>query len=91
VEQQEAGMGSITFRDRFDPLDLEIIDRVYDVACAYVEARDTDRDTDKDAEEQDALRKQVFASAVVGPLDFDKLCDEVLASIDRHRIKARPA
>jgi len=78
-------MGSLSFRDKFDPLDLEIIDRVYEVACAYIEARDLYRDKNNDPMEKDALRKQVFASAGVGPIDFDRLCDEVLPSIDPHR------
>jgi hypothetical protein len=32
-------MGSLNARHAFDPLDLEIIDRVYEVACAHIEAR----------------------------------------------------
>jgi hypothetical protein len=33
-------MGAISRRPKFDPADLELIDRVYAVACAYIEARD---------------------------------------------------
>ena len=84
-------MGSMTLRQKFDPLDLEIVDRVYEVACAYIEARDLYRNTDKDAEEEDVLRKRVFALAGPGQLDFDTLCDDVLASIDEHRILSRAA
>jgi len=81
----EAAMGSMTLRQKFDPLDLEIIDRVYEVACAYIEARDLYRDTDKDAEEEDFLRKRVFALAGLDQLCFDTLCDAVIASIDEYR------
>jgi hypothetical protein len=88
---QEAAMGSSNLRQKFDPLDLEIIDRVYEVACAYIEARDLYRDTDKDAEEEDALRKLVFALAGPGQLDFDTLCDDVLASIDEYRTMSQAA
>ena len=84
-------MGSMTLRQKFDPLDLEIVDRVYDVACAYIEARDLYRDTDKDAEEKDVLRKRVFALAGPDQLDFDTLCDDVLASIHEYRIMSRAA
>jgi hypothetical protein len=84
-------MGSMTLRQKFDPLDLEIIDRVYEVACAYIEARDLYRETEKDAEEEEALRKQVFALARTGQLDFDTLCDDVLASMDEHRTMSRAA
>jgi hypothetical protein len=72
-------------RQKFDPLDLEIVDRVYEVACAYIEARDLYRDPAKDTDEDDTLRKQVFAMVGDGPLDFDTLCDRVLASMDRYK------
>jgi hypothetical protein len=81
-------MGSLNLRRKFDPLDLEIIDRVFEVACAYIEARDLYRDPTKDAEEEEILRKQVFALADNGRLDFDTLCDQVLASIDQYRSRA---
>jgi hypothetical protein len=84
-------MGAITPRQKFDPLDLEIVDRVYEVACAYIEARDLYRDTDKNADEEDVLRKCVFALAGHGQLDFDTLCDDVLASIDEYGIISRAA
>jgi hypothetical protein len=84
-------MGSMTLRQKFDPLDLEIVDGVYEVACAHIEARDLYRDTDKDAEEEDALRKWVFAVAGPGQLDFDTLCDDVLANIHEYRIMSRAA
>jgi hypothetical protein len=84
-------MGSTTLRQKFDPLDLEIVDRVYEVACAYIEARELYRDTDKDSEEEDVLRRRMFALAGVGQLDFDTLCDDVLASIDEYRVMSRAA
>src|SRR5262249_48092261 len=85
----EASMGSLNLRQKFDPLDLEIIDRVYDVARAYIEARDLYRDTTKDAQEEHVLRKQVFALAGPAFLDFDTLCDRVLLSIDQYRSMSR--
>lgn len=33
-------MASLNPRQRFDPLDLELINRVYEAAYAYIEARD---------------------------------------------------
>ena len=75
-------MGSSNPRQKFDPFDLELIDRVYDVACAYMEARDLYRDKAEDTEEEHALRKMVFACASKGPLDFDTLCERVLASMN---------
>jgi hypothetical protein len=53
-----------SFKRAFDPLDLEIIDRVYEVAWAHVEAREPDRDTARDGERQKALRKKSSASHV---------------------------
>jgi hypothetical protein len=37
----------------FKPLDLEILDRVYEAAWAALQALDPFRDTDKDGERQD--------------------------------------
>jgi hypothetical protein len=73
---------------QFDPLHLELLDRVYEVACLHIEADNLCRTTDeKDmAIEQDALRQQIFALAGTGLINFDPLCDKVLASI----VECRP-
>ena len=84
-------MGTLNLRQKFDPFDLELIDRVYEVACAYIEARDLYRDTEKDTQEEDVLRKTMFTCAGTGPLDFDNLCDRVLASMDDYRTSSRAA
>jgi hypothetical protein len=63
----------------FHPLDLEIMDRVYEAAWAQIEARDPFRDRNEDGKRQDALRKWLFALATPGPVDFDMLYDKVLA------------
>jgi hypothetical protein len=72
-------MGSANQSNTFDPLDLEIIDRVYEVGCAYIEARDLYCEPVNAGQREEALRKVVFASAGTGPVDFDRLCDKVLA------------
>jgi hypothetical protein len=74
-------MGSLDHREIFGPLDLEIIDRVYDVASAHIEARNLYYEVPKIAEQADNLRKMVFACAASGHLDFDGLCDRVLARL----------
>jgi hypothetical protein len=74
-------MGSFKRPRVFGPLDLEIIDRVYEAAWAQVEARDPFRDRSMDGERRDALRKWMFALATPGSVDFDTLCDKVLAII----------
>jgi hypothetical protein len=79
-------MGSISLRDKFNPEELELIDRVYAVTCAYVEARDLYQ-VGADAEEQDALRQMMFVVAARTPLDFDVLCDRVLMSMDSYRAR----
>jgi hypothetical protein len=87
-------MDTLNRHSAFDPLDLEIVDRVYEVACAYIEARDLYRDTKNDAEGADALRKRVFAlagSAGTGPLDFDALCDKVLGGMVEDKTMSRAA
>jgi hypothetical protein len=80
---REAAMGSFQHPRVFDPLDLEIIDRVYEAAWAQIEARDPKRDTSKDCDRQEVLRKLVFACACSGRVDFDRLCESVIASLAR--------
>jgi hypothetical protein len=65
----------------FDPLDLEIIDRVYEAAWAQLEARELYRNREKDSERQEALRKLVFAFATSGRVDFDPLYERVVANM----------
>jgi hypothetical protein len=67
----------------FDPLDLEIIDRVYEAIWAQIILLQPDRDTEKEAERQKALRRWLFALAGPRPVDFDTLYDKVLASIPK--------
>jgi hypothetical protein len=77
-----------SFKRAFDPLDLEIIDRVYEVAWAYVEAREPDRNTARDGERQKALRKKIFGVARIagsGHVDFDTLTEVVLATIPERK------
>jgi hypothetical protein len=79
----EAAMDSLNLRDMFNPLDLEILDRVYEAAWAHIEARDLYRDVETGGAREDALRKMVFIVASQGPVDFDTLCDKVVASLKR--------
>ena len=75
-------MGSFT--RAFDPLDLEIIDRVYEVAWAHVQAREPSRNSVSDGARQDALRRKIFGIARIqgpGHIDFDTLTEVVLATI----------
>ena len=73
-----------SFKDVFDPLDLEIMDRVYDAAWAHAQAREPSRDTASDVARQKALRRKIFGVARIegpGHLDFDTLSEVVLATI----------
>ena len=74
-------MGLFKRPHAFDPLDLEIIDLVYEVAWEQVSARQPSHDTAEDEERQASLRKRVFALAGDGGVDFDTLLDRVLASL----------
>jgi hypothetical protein len=82
-------MGSFNRNRVFDPLDLEIIDRVYEAAWAQIEAREPFRDQQRDSERQERLRKLIFATAGMGHLgagnhvDFDNLCDDVFENISK--------
>ena len=75
-------MGS--YKSVFDPLDLEIIDRVYEVAWAQLQAREPSRNAASDGGRQDALRRKIFGVArILGPgqIDFDTLMEMVFAAI----------
>jgi hypothetical protein len=91
LSKQEAEMGSLQRRHKFDPFELEIVERVYDLACRHIEARDLYRETVNSAEEVDGLRKLVFACAARGRLDFDTLCDKVLAQLGKSAPDRRAA
>ena len=70
-------MGSFARPRVFNPLDLQIIDLVYEAAWAQLEAQDPFRDLTKDPKRQHALRKKVFAVAIPGAVEFDDLLDKV--------------
>jgi hypothetical protein len=61
----------------FDPLDLEIIDRVYEAAWARIDAS-SHGEMD---ETKDALRRWVMTCASPGNVDFDSLYEQVCASL----------
>jgi len=68
----------------FDPLDLEIIDRVYKVAWAQIEARDPLRDRNLDSGRRKDVMKRVLAAAQSGKFDFDILCERVTGSLQEN-------
>lgn len=73
-------MGSYKRTRIFDPLELEIIDRVYKAAWAKHEALEPYRDRAKDADRQEALRKRIFAVTGKERVEFDTLCERVAAT-----------
>jgi hypothetical protein len=70
----------MSFKQAFDPLDLEIIYRVYETAWSEIEADNHLRDVSKDDERKEAFRKRVFALVGTGPVDFDALYEKVMGS-----------
>jgi hypothetical protein len=71
----------VSFQDPrvFYPLDLEIMDRVYEAAWAELEARDPFRDREKDGEREETLRRLVMDQTGTGKVDFDTLLGRVVA------------
>ena len=65
----------------FDPLDLEIMDRVYEAVWAQVEARKWSPDAQQDDELKETLRKLIMTCAANGKVDFDPLYEKVWASL----------
>jgi hypothetical protein len=74
-------MGSIRHPRVFHPLDLEIMDRVYEAAWAELEARDPFRNREKDGEREETLRKLVMDQTGTGKVDFDTLLGRVVANM----------
>ena len=73
-------MGSYKHPRIFRPLDLQIVDMVYDAAWAHIVNNDPFRDTTRDGERKEALREKVIALAH-GSVDFDTLLSAVLRNI----------
>jgi hypothetical protein len=75
-------MGTQNHPRVFDPLDLEVIDRVYRAAWARIEALEPLRDREGDTEREKKLRKLVFdfahTSKIGDHVDFDELSEMVL-------------
>ena len=71
-------------KSSFDPLDLEIIDHVYEAAWLAFTARHPVSDGDE-ADRQTNLRQRIFALAHPGRVDFDALYEKVLSSYDKPR------
>ena len=69
-------------RSAFDPLDLEIIDRVYEAAWAALLARDPAETGDQAAARQKNLRQRLIVLAKPGSVDFDALYEKVLSSYE---------
>lgn len=76
----EAAMGFYIPRV-FDPLDLEVIDRVYETAWAHIEARDPFRNRERDGAREEALRQTNIRLSGLRQSRFRPLCDRVLANI----------
>lgn len=71
-------MGSYQHPRVFDPLDLQIIELVYEAAWTQLALRNPS--TNPAQHEQEALRKLIFAIARPGNIEFDSLLDTVLVS-----------
>jgi hypothetical protein len=78
-------MGSFRRPRVFTPLDLEVLDRVYEAAWEQLKARDLYRDTSKDEERKQALRRMLFVLAQPGEVDV--LYDRLLTNIPEPRVK----
>ena len=75
-------MGYSRRNRRFNPLDLEIINRAYEAAWARVET-DICRDTAKDVERKTVLRHWAFVLADTHPVNFDALSTQLKSMIPK--------
>lgn len=67
----------------FDPLDLEIINRVYEAVWAKLEVREPFRDQAQDDERKNALRRLIIDDTEPGLIEFDALYERVIADMPR--------
>jgi len=74
-------MGSFKNSGVFHPLDLEVIDCVYEAAWAKIEALEPFRDRQEDGQRKDALRKLVMDNADTHKVDFDALYERVVKAL----------
>jgi hypothetical protein len=72
----------------YDPLDLEIIEQAYKLACARL-ALNPFRDVAKYCEREKALREMLFFIAHRGD-DAESLCERVLAAVPESWIAVPP-
>jgi hypothetical protein len=77
------------FSHVFDPLDLEIIDRVYEAALAQLEAQRKLHDREVNERVRDGLRKRVMACADAGQFDFDTLYNRVVGQVAEQGFSAK--
>ena len=77
-------MDAFKSRSNFQPLDLEIMDYVYEAAWAQLEARRTLRDVENDDVRKSALRKKIINCAAEGGVEFDALYNRVVANMPEH-------
>jgi hypothetical protein len=80
-------MGAFKYPDTFDPLDLEILGRVFEAAWARFEATAPNRDRSNDDEVKQELCKLIFKLAEKSKVDFDDLYDKVTARADERTTK----
>lgn len=74
-------MGSFNNPRVFHPLDLEVIDCVYEAAWAKIEALEPFRDRQEDDQRKDALRKLVMDNTDTHKVDFDALYERVVIAL----------
>ncbi len=81
-------MHSLYRHPAFDPLDLEIIDLVYEAACVHLASHHPNHDLAQEEWEL-ILRKRLFALAEPGRVDFDALWERALGSMTEYIASAR--
>ena len=74
-------MGSFKHPHAFDPLDLEIVERVCEAAWAQLQERRPFRNMQTDDERKQTLRKQVMNYAAEGKVEFDALYQKAITEM----------
>jgi hypothetical protein len=67
----------------FDPLDLELVRRVYEVVLLELQQRNPRHDFSSDYQRRSILRRRVVAAVKSGDLNEDALRDSVIATLPK--------
>jgi hypothetical protein len=82
--RSDSGFATMRSKPRaLDPLDLELVRRVYEAVLEELQQRNPRHDFSGDYQRRSILRRRVVAAVKLGDLDEDKLRNGVIATLPK--------